>query len=238
MDSTLSITSWLHTLPIEFIHVVATRAALRAVPAQTYHVENLKKTPEEYYLNKWREGFPKHATILASLIIANRSGEKIDYQPFSDWSELNSLPCFYPTAYAAATLYSDVVYKNDPSAGREAAKDYSGRACSDSVFQVSIEARHYESESMNSIDLYSVFIWEKELIDSGISARTLLDKSLWPDDFDFSASYLGKSWENLADYLVSKNKSWSQWIDFYERVMQGRTPDNIDLPRLVPKKIS
>lgn len=204
--------TWLENQPHEVMSIFSARAAMRAVPAFVTLFENgeLQQSIIDSII------LPSLWAMATALSVVNHSGS-IARTLGIDVIELAYAA--HSTAYAANDIVS-----SDITDSAAAAVSVALNIVRDSLSIVSTHAATVINDVFE-IELLQEYILDRNFINSGKSAQDLAYAPLWlssPDDIPDTplAQIIGK-WHALRSHLLSVDKGWEVWTDWYEARLRG-----------------
>lgn len=221
---------WLSARSYEAAVVIATRAALRAVPALSSELvqDGLRGYRFEYAS---QIALPTFRGLAICSTVAKFPILGIQLRPHAA-SAVTACAKAAPNArdssdyiYAARNNYS-----RSPRVGASAAIDAVGSAAR-TVRAAYASGRNNDGKSLYShaaravvaagtyVNRASHLVAEDaQLLSNGTSPALLANRPVWGES---SSEWMRKPWTNLKQAMLSSSGHWEVWVDWYEAVLQG-----------------
>ncbi len=195
-----SFATWLEVQPREIVLAIGVRASLRNFPLSLSNPDPLtSKFPNQILSWLFRSNLIAH--------MAARNGVAV-----------YSLAAH--NAYAVRSEIQGVIVSNILTEAALVVCDLS-QATSDSSKIISNHINY-----STPVGLMHEMVGDADYLDSGVEVTTLVEWPIWKDKFE--STELWPYWLELKGFLERSEINWSFWIDWYQRILDGR-PQNWDM---------
>lgn len=213
-----SLKAWLETRPQEDAIVIASRAALRALPGMATQFESdLTHDPYALILPVFRasavarvagNGPTQRQKLQETALSAARSADSAAAEARSADSAAHAA---LSAAYSAAAAHAALSADSSAAAAHAAALSARSSAAASSAAASSAAA-------WNAVER------DAEKLEKDTEYAEVLVSQLWPKD---PPGELAENWTALRDKLLEHDESWRVWTDWYQDRLDGKPIDEV-----------